>query len=222
MTSSALLPYIDFTYLNDNEAELMRFLEKAQSPSLSSLASICVYPQHIKMARQHVSLAIATVLNFPSGDHSMQHFVKESALSEEADELDIVFPYQPFLQSNKQLAFDLFEEKMAKLPKDKTIKVIIESGLYPKTQDISEVCQFLIKQPIHFIKTSTGKAKHGASLAAADAILNVIANTNIGLKVSGGIKTTEQAMQYKKLAEEYLTSPLTKDNFRIGASTLSL
>ncbi|MDE4947187.1 deoxyribose-phosphate aldolase, partial [Francisella tularensis subsp. holarctica] len=74
--------------------------------------------------------------------------------------------------------------------KDKTFKVIIESGELKTAKLISKVCQDVIDAGADFIKTSTGKTSEGATLAAAQVILDTIKSSakRIGFKASGGIR----------------------------------
>ena len=62
----------------------------------------------------------------------------------------------------------------------------------------------------------------GATLSAATAMLTAIVDSKktCGIKLSGGIKTIEQAQSYIVLAEDMMRVPVDKHWFRIGASTL--
>lgn len=220
MTPNDLLPFIDFTLLDDtfSQSKLDDFIKQAKK---LKVASICVYPQNIDVI-QHacVQTKLTTVINFPSGNESLadiQHQVEHSTL---ADELDVVFPYQTYLNESPQSAFEQMAKIIELLPSDKIIKVIIESGLYTSEQDIKDICQFLINQPIHFIKTSTGKTPIGATLEAAKIILETIKNTNKGIKISGGVRTFKQAISYYDLAKETFKNNLSAKNFRLGVSKL--
>ncbi|MDE4972094.1 deoxyribose-phosphate aldolase, partial [Francisella tularensis subsp. holarctica] len=81
------------------------------------------------------------------------------------------------------------------LCKDKTFKVIIESGELKTAKLITTVCQDVIDAGADFIKTSTGNTSEGATLAAAQVILETIKSsaTRIGFKASGGIRNYNQA-----------------------------
>lgn len=215
-----ILPFIDFTYLKDeeNQKDYDDFLQQAAQ---TEVACLCVYPKKVaEIKRRLPHKKIATVINFPSGDHDLTHIKKELDLANEADEIDVVFPYPLYLAGNKNASFQKMKALLSLIPKDKIIKVIIESGRYTKAQDIEEICSFLITQPIAFIKTSTGKIKQGASLQATKTILHCLKGTQMGLKVSGGIRTPFEAMSYIELAKQVLPCPLSSAHFRIGASTL--
>jgi len=74
-----------------------------------------------------------------------------------------------------------------------------------------------------FLKTSTGKIAIGATPEAARAMLRAIKEVSpqAGIKVSGGVRTIEQAQQYLQLAAEIMgTEWITPEHFRIGASQL--
>lgn len=81
-----------------------------------------------------------------------------------------------------------------------------------------------------FLKTSTGKTPAGASLEAARVMLQVIkaageaGSTKVcGLKISGGVRTFEDALGYIRLVEEVLPDSadfLRPETFRFGVSGL--
>ena len=74
-----------------------------------------------------------------------------------------------------------------------------------------------------FIKTSTGKTAHSASLPAVETMLAVIraAGRPVGIKPSGGIKTLPDANAYLALADKAMGPDWAKPStFRIGASGL--
>ena len=78
----------------------------------------------------------------------------------------------------------------------------------------------------HFIKTSTGKTQPGATLQAAEAMIDVIASVKargmeIGLKTSGGVSSIAEARGYLELYEKrFGMGSATPETFRIGASSL--
>ena len=73
------------------------------------------------------------------------------------------------------------------------------------------------------LKTSTGRFPVGATLGAAAVLLAVIeeADGRVGVKFSGGIRTTQQAAPYLFLVDHFLGSGWTSpDTLRFGASAL--
>ena len=73
-----------------------------------------------------------------------------------------------------------------------------------------------------FLKTSTGTTNQGATLPTLFTLLTAIKESKklCGLKVSGGIKTAQQAFDFAQLAQLVLDKKIHKEWFRIGASTL--
>jgi deoxyribose-phosphate aldolase len=104
----------------------------------------------------------------------------------------------------------------------RTLKIILETGAFSELQSIYEVSNQLIELGSIFLKTSTGKTPQGASLPAVFTILTAIKDSKAqcGIKISGGVKTPTQAINYAKLAELVLAKPIDKSWFRIGASSL--
>ena len=90
--------------------------------------------------------------------------------------------------------------------KNKTIKVIIESGILTD-EEIIRCCDIYGAAGVDFVKTSTGYAEKGATLEAVKLIRLHLA-ASIGIKASGGIRTYEFA---KALVEAGAT--------RIGCSS---
>ena len=78
-----------------------------------------------------------------------------------------------------------------------------------------------------FIKTSTGKGYPGATpeavytMCQAIKTYHSISGRKVGIKVSGGVRTAEDAVKYYTIVKETLGNDwLNKDLFRIGASSL--
>lgn len=78
-----------------------------------------------------------------------------------------------------------------------------------------------------FIKTSTGKEEVNATLCFSYAMLVAIhdfeafTQRRVGFKAAGGIKSTEDALQYRCLVEQVLGHVWMNPNmFRLGASSL--
>ena len=225
-----IIPLIDLTSLtiDDTEKSIIALCEKAQTP-FGEVASVCLYPKFIKIAvetLQHTSIKIATVINFPHGDDPLLDTLHgiETALSEGANEIDMVFPYLTYQRGEKNKALEFVVKAKEICKKNILLKIIIETGELQSPELIKTITQDVIHAGADFIKTSTGKTRQGATLEAARIILTTIkaqANPRIGLKISGGIRTVTQALSYIQLANEirgdHGVQPAT---FRIGASQL--
>jgi deoxyribose-phosphate aldolase len=103
------------------------------------------------------------------------------------------------------------------------LKAILETGELGDPLLIREVSFAALGAGADFIKTSTGKAKIGATPAAARTMLECIRESGgrAGFKVAGGVRTLIDAGRYLALADEILGAGCaTPARFRIGASTL--
>ncbi|OAI45639.1 hypothetical protein AYO45_06660 [Gammaproteobacteria bacterium SCGC AG-212-F23] len=99
----------------------------------------------------------------------------------------------------------------------------METGAFPDKKSLASACEDVIKAGADFLKTSTGKIAIGATLESAEVLLNAIQKSGkpIGLKVSGGIKTIEQATQYLTLTQQIMGQNWASlTTFRLGASQL--
>jgi deoxyribose-phosphate aldolase len=221
MTANPIYQYVDLTYLGESEEEAHRFIKQASD---LSLAAICISPQFVALAKQLQPHPIASVVNFPAGDSPPNTVAKEinQLLLSGVEEIDIVFPYRDYLLGNHNKAIQTFCACLEVIPKHIVKKVIIETGEIKDQTVIKNLCLSLIKLPINFIKTSTGKTPEGATLESAKTILDCIQGTTIGLKVSGGIRTIKRANKYLSLVQNYFKkSHPTSEQFRIGTSHLS-
>jgi deoxyribose-phosphate aldolase len=222
-----MVAVIDLTTLNPNDdiATIKKLCEKATSP-LGSVAAVCVFPRFVSIASQCLkgSIPIASVANFPTGSEKLAITLADivQAVASGASEMDVVMPYHLYKGGEKKAAWQYIEE--CKKACGKTLlKVILEISEFENLEDIYVLSKEVIATGVDFIKTSTGKSKHGATLAAASAMLLAIkaSKSNVGFKASGGIKTLTQAYSYIELAGKIMGDNwITARYFRIGASGL--
>lgn len=221
-----VLSLLDLTSLNDTDtAETIDTL--CQNAKSHHVAAVCVYPRFVKQAAtalQNTHIKIATVVNFPKGTDSLENVLLDikQAIQDGADEIDVVFPYQQFLAGNVDSATHFIRE--CKLACGKNIlKVILETGALKEKNLIAEASRCALAAGADFLKTSTGKIEVGATLEAAEIMLQEIKQSKkqVGFKASGGIRTAEQAKQYVELANQILGEGwVTPQTFRIGTSRL--
>lgn len=225
-TSAQIYKLTDLTLLNKNATD-EQILSLFDNAVAKKAAAICLYPDNFKLISNKTSIKKATVVNFPTGNNNTLDVINEIKTVIETyniDEIDYVFSYKAYLANDKEKALEdaIIILKTCK-KYNKICKIIIESGAYTSNDTIYELSSYLAKNGFDFIKTSTGKINEGASLDAVYAILNAIKDTGskCGIKVSGGVRTFQQANTYIKLAESILKKEATPDWFRIGASKLA-
>jgi deoxyribose-phosphate aldolase len=219
---------MDATCLDDHasEAVITQLCQLVKSAP-TRVASICVYPKWITFVKNYFKnspLAITTVINFPKATLDRQSMQKhiQAALQAGADEIDIVFPYETFDANKPQLTLDYLQSAKADCG-DHLLKVIIESGQAPSLEWIEQATLCVVQSGADFVKTSTGKTPQGATPEAVKMMAFTLkeAERLCGLKISGGVRTIEQANQYLDIVQSILgASFITQKWLRLGASSL--
>ncbi len=200
-------------------------------------AAVCVWPEYVTRCVELLDgsgVRVATVVNFPSGDETVDDVsaMTRTALADGADDIDLVLPYRAFLAGDPAQAGAMVEAIAALVEPPVLLKVILETGAYPDSESVGAAARLAIASGADFVKTSTGKIAQGASLAAARAMLSEIAaaadddrtdgrtsGRTVGLKPSGGIRGFDDAMAYLHLADEVMGEGwATPATFRYGAS----
>ena len=232
---------IDLTTLRstDSNQTVAELTEKVNAfeeahPDLPSVAAVCVYPDLVQLVRTVLdvsSVRIASVAGgFPSGQTFIEVKVAEIALaiSAGADEIDVPFPLGAFLDNDYEEVADQIQE-MKETCRQAPLKVILETGALETPQKIRDAAILALYSGADFIKTSTGKEYAGASLEAAYVMCQTVkeyyekTNRMVGVKISGGVATPEEALRYYTLVREILGEKWVESNehFRIGASRLA-
>jgi deoxyribose-phosphate aldolase len=226
-SESNIISLIDLTRLTDNDdvVSVAEFCRGAETP-LGHVAAMCVYPEFIITAKEilaETEIPIATVANFPGGDDSLDDTLKsiEESLQDGAHEIDVVLPYRQFMSGEHAYAINFLEHCRA-ATQGVVLKVILESGAL-STEDIALATSIVAACGANFVKTSTGKIEQGATLADVETILQTLSTLENppGIKISGGVRTPDQARAYLMLIGQYMgESWVNPNNVRIGASQL--
>jgi deoxyribose-phosphate aldolase len=114
------------------------------------------------------------------------------ALEDGADEIDMVMNIGAFKSQDYQLVFDDIA-RLKEVCGSKKLKVILETGLLTN-QEIMQAALLAKAAKADFLKTSTGFVPIGATVDTVKR-LRSIAGDSMGVKASGGVRTTEQAKQ---------------------------
>ena len=223
------LALVDLTELGDSPSpdDIDRLCDRAVGPH-GSTAAVCVWPRFATQAVQRLAgtgVAVATVVNFPSGSDDVEATVAETrrALDDGVDEIDLVLPYRSFLAGRIDVAAAMVDAVRAEVTPPRRLKVILETGSYPSIESIGAAARLAIDHGADFVKTSTGKTPVSATPAAVRAMLEAIRDSGraVGIKPSGGIRTLDDAGAYLALADEVMGPQwATPATFRFGASGL--
>jgi deoxyribose-phosphate aldolase len=224
--AARILPLVDLTSLGDDDtdAKIERLCDRALE---TGVAAVCVWPRFVPLARKRLGTApvrLATVANFPDGGDDVGRAARETraAIDAGADEVDVVAPIGAILEGDVGVVSELVQVCREATPAQ-TLKVILETGRLEDPARITAAARAAIMAGPDFLKTSTGKVPTGATLEAAAVLLAVLeeAGGRVGIKFSGGIRTTRQAAGYLYLVDHFMGSGWTSPStVRFGASAL--
>lgn len=228
-----ILALIDLTSLGetDTPAIITALCNKAVTAK-GYVAAVCVYPQFIQQAAIQLSgslVKIAAVANFPHGQDSLPIVLAsiKQSIQNGAHEIDVVFPYENYLAGKQSEAKDFIQQCKFQCGKNVLLKVILETGALKEPDIIASASRDAIEAGADFIKTATGKIKIGATLEAAEVMLQVIKEMQpkvdrpLGFKASGGVRDLATAVGYLNLASKIMGANWVSPNtFRFGASQL--
>lgn len=223
------LDCLDLTSLNDGDdaAAILALCARAVGP-FGKVAAVCVWPRFVAQARAALpgDVAVAAVANFPDGALDAERALADTRaiVAAGGDEVDLVLPWRTLLAGQAPAAARLVAQVRSACL-GKRLKLIIESGELPTPAAIRDACRIGLDAGVDFLKTSTGKTAHGASLDAAREMLGAIAAhpraTAVGFKASGGIRTVADATGYIELVRDVLgVRALNAARLRFGASGL--
>jgi deoxyribose-phosphate aldolase len=234
------LNMIDLTTLEgkDTPGKVKQMCYKAMhlhdvQQDLPTVAAVCVYPSMVKIAKNEVknsNVKVASVSTaFPSGQAPMEVKLRDTkfAVSEGADEIDMVISRGKFLMGEYNFVFDEIAAIKEACGKAR-LKVILETGELATLDNVRRASDIAIMAGADFIKTSTGKIQPAATMQVTYTMLMAIKDhydrtgVMIGMKPAGGISTAKQALHYLVMVNETLGSKwLTNEWFRFGASSLA-
>lgn len=154
----------------------------------------------------------------------------ETAMAVEngADEIDVVINVGQFLSGQYESMANELAMLKSEIGDDVVFKVILETGSLKTADNIYKAAVLAMLAGADFVKTSTGKTAVSATPEAVSimclAVKKYYETTGkmVGIKVAGGVRTTEDALQYYSIVEQVLGEEwLNAELFRIGASSLA-
>jgi len=231
-----ILGLIDLTNLADDctEADVVALCERAHGPH-GNVAAVCVWPRFVSPAVKALvdtGVAVATVVNFPRGDRTVDEVLDsvECCVADGANEIDLVIPYEKMRdqvdgEGDRAVAFMVAKVKES-LSTGRLLKVILETGELRDPALVERAARLAVASGADFIKTSTGKTPVSATPEAVETMLSVLRESpridrRVGIKPSGGIRTLDDAARYLDIADRIMGPQwATSATFRFGASGL--
>ena len=192
MTRQELAQMIDHTVIKPDAmmTDVTRACEEAME---CGFGVVCVAPTWVHLAVKTVAgsgVRVGTVAGFPHGSTlTVVKCVEASTVLETgADEIDMVMPIGHLKSDESELvqmdiAFvaDLVHRKAGAI-----VKVILETPLLTD-DEIKLACHLCEQAGADFVKTATGFAGGGATVAAVRLMRETVGD-RVGVKAAGGIK----------------------------------
>jgi len=180
--------------------------ELADRAKAYPFATLCVPPRHVGLATKllmKTPIKVSTVAGFPLGyertDVKIMSALK--AVEDGAAEVDMVMNQGAFHGGEYAYVEDEISALVSAIP-GTPVKVIVETS-YLDDKQKARVLEIIINAGAHFIKTSTGFGKAGAT-AEDVRLLSRLARGRAGVKAAGGIKTLEEALTMLNAGAERL------------------
>jgi len=159
-----------------------------------NVASACVKPCDVALAHELLAgsdVKVSTVIGFPHGSSTsaVKAYEAERAIAEGAEELDMVLNIGRLrsgaadeVRADIQAVVEVAGERIL-------VKVILENAYLDEAQKVLG-CRLSEEAGAGFVKTSTGFAPSGATLADLRLMRRTV-SPGIGVKAAGGIRTLD-------------------------------
>ena len=188
---------IDHTNLRP-EATREQIIQLCQQAAQFSFAAVVVNPSYVPLAVSLVGkgrVKVATVVGFPLGAtlSDVKRFEAVEAIRLGAREIDMVLNVGALKSSDHaQVRSDIRSVAEATHGAGAILKVILETVLLTDDEKRT-ACQLCVQAGADFVKTSTGFLGGGATVADV-ALMRSVVGKEVGVKASGGIRTTADAI----------------------------
>ena len=227
MGNGDIIGILDLTLLDRgaSEEDLVRLCERAVA---HRVAAVCVFSEHVRFVRSLLpeEVKVASVVGgFPVGwrDPTKVSKAITEAIDFGADEIDCVLEPTPNGGVSSEEDLQILSA-MRDACGEKTLKVIIETPLMDE-HSIRATSRLAMASGADFVKTCTGK--RGDCTDEDARILSMEANRHLvtmgerkGVKISGGIRKTEDARRMLSIMQKEGISTGNPNESRIGASSL--
>ena len=193
-----LAKVIDHTFLKPaGDKDAVRKL--CREAKKFGFASVCVNPSEVELAVKLLrksTVKVCTVVGFPLGQNTteVKGFEAACAIVDGADELDFVVN-QRLLKYDPEACgaeLDKLVGNCRELRKDVVLKLILECCNLTK-EEIARGCRLAKRAGFDFVKTSTGFAAGGATVADVKLMRRTVGK-KMGVKAAGGIRDRETAL----------------------------
>lgn len=195
ITTLDLAPLIDHTCLKADAT--LPEIELLCSEAVDfGFATVCVNSCWIPTVSKLLAgsaVKPVTVVGFPLGANltSVKVFEAREAITAGAREIDMVLNVGALKSGNTQLVLEDIQA-VVEASSPYWVKVILETALLTE-QEKKIACELAKKAGAHFVKTSTGFSKSGATVEDIK-LMRAMVGPDMGVKASGGIRTRADAI----------------------------
>jgi deoxyribose-phosphate aldolase len=190
----SLAKYLDQTLLKPEttQDQILALCKQARAFTFFGVCVNSCWVSLVKHELQNTDTAVVSVVGFPLGAMASRAkaFEAENAVNKGADEIDMVINLGQLKSGNFKAAEDDIRSVVEASQKS-LVKVIIETSLLTE-EEKRDACKIAVAAGAHFVKTSTGFNGGGATVEDIR-LMREIVGSKMGVKASGGVKTTEQA-----------------------------
>jgi deoxyribose-phosphate aldolase len=192
---SQLASFIDHTLLKaDTTAkDIEKLCAEARE---NNFFSVCLNGSWIFTAHHLLEgsgVKVACVVGFPLGAMSSdaKRFETEAAIDDGADEIDVVLNVGKLKDGDDKFVLrELID--VVESADERTVKVILETCLLTDEEKV-RACKIVVESGAHYVKTSTGFAASGATIADVK-LMRATVGPKFGVKASGGIRDMKTAL----------------------------
>ena len=191
---SELASYIDHTLLKPDatRAQLEQLCAEAAEHQFST---VCVNGSRVELAYsllEDSDVQVCTVVGFPLGamDADAKRYETEVAVDLGASEIDMVMNIGRFKDGEHDYIVREIRD-VVEAADDRVVKVILETCLLTN-DEIAQACKLVTQAQAHFVKTSTGFGKAGATLEHVRLMRETVGQF-AGVKAAGGVRNADDA-----------------------------
>ena len=162
------------------------------------VASVCCKPADVKFVAEILKgsdVLVGTVVGFPHGSSTTASKVFETkeAVASGAVEIDVVINIG-HLKSGKTKEVQDEIAAVVVAAAGNQVKVILENAYLTDDEKIT-ACKLVEAAGAHYVKTSTGFAPTGATLADVK-LMRASCSPKVKVKSAGGVKTLDQLLEF--------------------------
>ena len=191
---SELASYIDHTLLKPDatRAQLEQLCAEAAEHQFST---VCVNGSRVELAYsllEDSDVQVCTVVGFPLGamEADAKRYETEVAVDLGASEIDMVMNVGRFKDGEHDYIVREIRD-VVEAADDRVVKVILETCLLTN-DEIAQACKLVTQAQAHFVKTSTGFGKAGATLEHVRLMRETVGQF-AGVKAAGGVRNADDA-----------------------------